>query len=307
MSFARIRGIVAATHTPFHASGSLNLSVVEAQAAHLARNDVRYAFVAGTTGECHSLTTGERCHLTERWMEVTRGSNLQVVVHVGGNCLIEAKALAAHAQEKGALAIAALAPSYFKPRTLELLVDCCAEVAAAAPALPFYYYDIPHMTGVPLPMGGFLAQARERVPTLAGLKFSNGDLLQLQCCVRVAEDSLDVLFGFDELLLPALALGVNGAVGSTYNFAAPLYHRLMKAFSTGDLPAARAEQLRSVALVEILNRHGFMGATKAVMKMTGVDVGPARLPNATLSNAQTQSLRSDLEQVGFFDWIRLER
>jgi len=307
MSKICITGLVAAPHTPFHADGSLNLGGVENQAGHLARGQIHFAFIGGTTGECHSLTLDERQQLAARWMEVTRGTALKVIVHAGANCLADARLLAAQAQQLGALAIAALAPSYFKPRTLELLVDCCAEVAAAAPALPFYYYDIPHMTGVPLPMGDFLPQARERIPTFAGLKFSNGDLLQLQRCVRAAEGSLDVLFGFDELLLPALALGVNGAVGSTYNFGAPLYHRLMKAFSAGDLPAARAEQLRSVALVEILNRHGFMGATKAVMKMTGVDVGPARLPNATLSNAQTKLLRSDLEQAGFFDWIRLER
>jgi len=188
-----------------------------------------------------------------------------------------------------------------------LLISCCAEVAAAAPALPFYYYDIPHLTGVSWPMGEFLDQAKSRVATFAGLKFTNNDLMQLQCCLRAAGDTLDVLFGFDEMLLPALVLGVGGAVGSTYNFAAPLYHRVMKAFAAGDLAAARAEQLRSVALIEIVNRYGFMGATKAVMKMVGVDVGPARLPNATLSADETAGLRSELERVGFFDWIRLAR
>jgi N-acetylneuraminate lyase len=304
MPFSRIRGIVAATHTPFHADGSLNLDVVEAQAAHLLLNGVHYAFVAGTTGESYSLTLDERRQLTVRWTEVTRGLELKVIVHVGGNCLADAKTLAAQAQQQGACAIAALSPSYFKPRSLDLLISCCAEVAAAAPALPFYYYDIPHMTGVALPMGDFLDQARNRIPTLAGLKFTNNDLMQLQCCLRAAGSALDVLFGFDEMLLSALALGVTGAVGSTYNFAAPVYHRVMKAFAAGDLASARAEQLRSVALIEIVNRYGFMGATKAIMKMVGVDVGPARLPNATLSGDQRAALRSELEQAGFFDWIR---
>jgi N-acetylneuraminate lyase len=176
-------------------------------------------------------------------------------------------------------------------------------VAAAAPALPFYYYDIPHMTGVALPMGQFLEQARTRIPTLAGLKFTNNDLMQLQCCLRAAGRELDVLFGFDEMLLPALALGANGAVGSTYNFAAPVYHRVIKAFAAGDLTAARAEQLRSVRLIEIVNRYGFMGATKTVMQMLGVEVGPPRLPLARLSGERI-ALRSELEQAGFFDWIR---
>jgi N-acetylneuraminate lyase len=300
----RITGLVAATHTPFQADGSLHLTGVQRQAEHLLANGIQFAFIGGTTGECHSLTLDERRQLCVRWMQVTRGTALNVVVHVGGNCLADAKTLAAQAQELGAVAIAAMAPSYFKPRTQELLIACCAEIAAAAPELPFYYYDIPHMTGVALPMGEFLEQAKTRVATLAGLKFTNNDLMQLQCCLRAAAGRLDVLFGFDEMLLPALALGVSGAVGSTYNFAAPLYHRVMKGFAAGDFAAARAAQLCSVALIEIVNRYGFMGATKAMMNMIGVEVGPARLPNATLSAESAAALKADLERAGFFDWIR---
>jgi N-acetylneuraminate lyase len=47
-----------------------------------------------------------------------------------------------------------------------------------------------------------------------------------------------------------------------------------------------------------------MGAAKAVMTMLGVDVGPARLPNPSLSAAQAEELRGRLEALGFFDWIR---
>lgn len=300
----RITGLVAATHTPFQVDGTLDLKVVERQAEHLLACGIKFAFIAGTTGECHSLTLDERRQLSARWMDVTRGSSLKVVVHVGGNCLSDAKVLAAQAEESGAFAMAAMAPSYFKPGTIEALVDCCADIATAAGQLPFYYYDIPHMTGVAWPMSEFLDRARTRIPTLAGLKFTNNDLMQLQCCLRTAGGTLDVLFGCDEMLLPALALGVSGAVGSTYNFAAPLYHRVIKAFMARDLEAARAEQLRSVTLIQIVSRYGFLGATKAVMKMAGVNVGPTRLPNATLSASQVAALRFELERAGFFEWIR---
>src|SRR3989442_11747424 len=134
-----LHGLVAATHTPFHNDGSLNLTVVEKQAAHLLANGVKFAFIAGTTGEGHSLTLDERRALTQRWCEVARGSEVKVVVHVGGNCLADARTLAAQAQKLDAMAIAAMSPSYFKPRSLDALIACCAEVAAAAPGLPFYY------------------------------------------------------------------------------------------------------------------------------------------------------------------------
>jgi N-acetylneuraminate lyase len=113
-----------------------------------------------------------------------------------------------------------------------------------------------------------------------------------------------VLWGYDENLLAALALGARGAVGSTYNFAAPIYHRLIARFQAGELAAARDEQFRSVRLVVLLAGYGFMAAAKATMGMLGVDVGPPRLPIKRLAPQQIAALRSDLEKLGFFDWIK---
>jgi N-acetylneuraminate lyase len=299
-----LRGLVAATHTPFNPDGALNLAVVEKQAAHLLANGVTLAFIGGSTGESHSLTLDERRALAQRWTDVARGTPLKVVVHVGSNCLGDARMLAAQAQQLGALAIAAFAPSYFKPKTLAALIEWCAAIAAAAPQTPFYFYDIPSLTGVNFPMPDLLAQAGDRIPTLAGIKFTNSDLMSYQLCLRAAGGSFDVPYGTDEWMLAALALGARGAVGSTYNFAAPVYQRLMAAFERGDLAAARAEQFRSVQLVGLLAGLGYMGAAKAVMKLLGVDVGPARPPHANPSPEQVTQLRADLERLGFFEWIK---
>jgi len=276
---------------------------VEAQAAHLHAHGIELAFVGGSTGEAHSLSLEERRALARRWVEVARGTGLGVVVHVGANCLADSRALAGQAEELGAVAISALAPSYFKPRDTDALVACCADVAAAAPRTPFYFYDIPALTGVSLSMPDFLERAEGRVPTLAGIKFTSPDLMAYQLCLHAAGGVFDVPYGVDEWLLAALSLGARGAVGSTYNFAAPVYTRMLRAFADGDLEAARREQLRSVQLVRLLAGHGYMGASKAVMAMLGVDVGPARLPHARLSADQVAQLRGDLEALGFFDWI----
>ena len=299
----KITGLVAATHTPFHTDGSLNLAVVEKQAAHLLANGVRFAFIGGTTGESSSLTLDERCALSVRWMEVVRGSELQVIVHVGANCLADARSLAAQAQQVGAVAISAVAPSYFKPANVACLVDCMADIAAAAPALPFYYYEIPLLTGLAHSPSAFLAQAAGHIPNLAGIKFTSSNLMEYQLCRAFRDSAFDIPFGFDEIMLSALALGATGAVGSSFNFAAPIYRRVMKAFAAGDMTAARAEQFRSVQLIALLASRGYMGAAKATMKMLGVDVGPARLPNGSLDAAQQTALRADLEKLGFFDWV----
>jgi N-acetylneuraminate lyase len=299
----RLTGLVPAVLTPFDPAGELNLAAVEKQAALLLGDGVTAVFVGGTTGESASLTVEERLALAARWAAVAKGTPLRVVVHVGTNCLPDARHLATHAESVGAAAVAAVAPSYFKPRTLDVLVAWCEQLAAAAPATPFYFYDIPSMTGVALPMPEFLNRAADRIPTLAGLKFTNPDLMAFQQLLRVRGGRFDVLWGTDEYLLAALVLGGEGAVGSTYNFAAPLYHRMITVLRAGDLVAAREEQYRSVRLVGLLAGYGFLAAAKEVMRVRGVDLGPVRLPNPNLTAEQTAELRQELERIGFAGWV----
>ncbi|MDX2039209.1 MAG: dihydrodipicolinate synthase family protein [Isosphaeraceae bacterium] len=294
---ARLLGLTAAAHTPFAADGSLDLAVVERQAEHLARSGVAAVFVGGTTGESHSLTADERLRLARRWVDATRAGGPRVVVHVGANCLDDSRALAGDAEQAGASAISALAPSYFKPRSLEALVAWCEAIAAAAPALPFYFYDIPALTGVHLGMPEFLDAARSRIPNLAGIKFTNSDLMAYQLCLRADDAKWDVPFGCDEYLLAALALGARGAVGSSYNFAAPIYLRLIEAFERGDLEQARVEQFRSVRLIRLLASFGYMAAAKAVMRRIGLDVGPPRPPHDRLTAEQESRLFAELDRL----------
>jgi N-acetylneuraminate lyase len=301
--FTKLTGLIAATHTPMNPDGSLRLETVAAQAQHLIAHGITAAFICGSTGESHSLSVAERQALARRWTEVIRGTPLQLIVHVGHNALPEAQRLAEDAQQQGAQAIAALAPNYFKPAGVAELVDFCAAIAERAPELPFYFYDIPVLTGVSLPMDEFLTLGRQRIPTLAGLKFTNPDSAQLQLCLRHSEGQFDILYGNDEYLLTALSLGVRGAVGSTYNYAAPLYQRLLAAFERGDLATARDLQYQSVQLVRLCAAFGHAQAAKAVMGLLGVDCGPVRLPLRALTPEQIAELRRRLDAAGFFDWI----
>lgn len=298
-----LAGLVAAVHSPFTSTGELNLAAVERQAEHLLRHKVAAAFVCGTTGESHSLTCDERLRLAQRWSEVVRGTPLLLVVHVGANCLADARALAEHAQRINAAAISALSPCYFKPKSLDALVACSAEIAQAAPALPFYHYDIPSMTGVSFPIGDYLDLAGERIKNLAGAKFTNPDLMAYQRGLRAGEGRFDLPWGCDEFLLAALGFGARGAVGSSYNFLAPIFHRLMQAFQAGDLLTAREEQYRAVRIIETLIGFGYIPAAKVVMGCLGIDVGPARLPLSNLAPQQQTELRAKLESLGFFDLV----
>jgi len=299
----RFTGLIAATHTPFDAAGGLNLDAVPAIGAHLQRSGVTAAFIAGSTGESHSLTVDERLSLAQCWQKTAADCGLRLIVHVGHNCQRDAIRLAAHAASIKADAIASAPPNYFKPATVEDLINFCQPVAAAAPDTPFYFYDIPSLTGVVLPMPAFLMQGKQAMPNLTGLKYTNADQMQFQECVHLDGGSFDILSGFDEVLLASLSLGAKGAVGSTYNFAAPLYLGVIKAFENGDFALARQLQLQSVKLVRVCVKYGFMGAAKSIMQMLGVDCGPVRPPLSAISAQQQKLLKAELTELGFFEWI----
>jgi N-acetylneuraminate lyase len=294
----RLNGLVAAPFTAMHADGGLNLNFIEQQAKALVDSGVQGAFICGTTGEGFSLTTAERMQVAERWVAVAP-PQLKVIVHVAHNSIGEGRELAAHAARIGAYAIASVGSTFFRPATTERLVEFCAQFAEAAPDLPFYYYHMPAMTGVNLPMTEFLQLGAKRIPSLAGIKFTDENLMNYAQCLHLEGGRFDILFGRDEILLAALSLGATGAVGSTYNYMAPIYTRLIAAFQAGDVPAARRWQMLSIQIIAVMARYGGLPAGKAMMKMIGLDCGPVRLPLRNLTTEELAAFRLDLERVGF--------
>lgn len=299
-----ITGLVPATFTPMHDDGSLNLAPVGPTVDRLAAQGVSALFTCGSTGESASLTTAERQATLEAFVTAAAG-RLPVIAHVGHTSLADARALASHAQQVGAAAIAALPPFYVKPGSVQVLVDCMAEIASAAPDLPFYYYHIPGLTGVNLDMVDFLRQGSQRIPTLVGIKYSSPTLYELQACIAFDGGRFNILFGVDEMLLSGLAAGAHGAVGSTFNFAAPLYQQIMAAFAAGDLATAQRLQLLSAQMVlKVVGSYRPLPGLKAILGFAGPSYGPARLPQVALSPAEIASLRADMAELGFLEWVQ---
>jgi len=294
-------GLIAAPVTAMGADGSVHLDAVDAQAAALAANGVAGAFVCGTTGEGVSLSAEERMAVAARWRQAA-AKGFRVIVHVGHQSTVEARRLAEHAERIGADAVAAAGPCFFKPATLDHFIDYLAEIAAAT-ALPFYYYHIPSMTGVNVKLSELLARGGKRIPTFAGAKFTHEDLMDFALALALDGGRYELLFGRDEFLLAALALGARGAVGTTYGFAAPLYRRIVAAFERGDMPAARADQRRAMEMIRTFRAFGGgPAAAKGIMKLIGLDAGPVRPPLRSLTDAQLAELREQLDGQGFFEY-----
>jgi len=303
-STAPFEGLVAAPHTPFDEAGELALAPVEAQAERLLDDGVGAVYVAGATGEGLSLSVSERERLFERWVELAAASPMRVIAHVGASSLPEAVHLARRADALGVEAIASIAPPFHRPATPEEWLEWLVPIAGAAPERPLYLYDIPELSGVSLDTARLLELAAERLPSLRGVKYTRPELDLFQRCRTAAGGRFELLWGRDEALLAGLALGARGAVGSSYNFAAPLYHRLIRAFQAGELEAAREAQRDSLALIDTLARFGYLAAAKETMGLLGVDVGAPRAPGRALSASGKEALRNELDRLGWLDRLR---
>uniref|UniRef100_A0A8B9X6P3 N-acetylneuraminate lyase n=1 Tax=Bos mutus grunniens TaxID=30521 RepID=A0A8B9X6P3_BOSMU len=199
----KLQGLVAATITPMTEHGEINFSVIGRYVDYLVEEQgVKNVFVNGTTGEGLSLSISERCRVAEEW--VTKGRNKldQIVIHVGALSLKESQELAQHAAEIGADGIAVIAPFFLKPWNKDVLINFLKEVAAAAPALPFYYYHIPALTGVKIRAEELLDGIQDKIPSFQGLKFSDTDLLDFgQCVDQNRQRQFAFLFGVDEFCI----------------------------------------------------------------------------------------------------------
>ncbi len=293
--FRKLEGLIAAPHTPFGKDGEINLKEIPKQVALLIKSGVTGAYVCGSTGEGISCSVAERKTVAEAWAKHAKGK-LFVIVHVGALALKDAQELAAHAQKIGADATSIVPPNYFKPASIDILIDYINAVVSHAPRLPFYYYHT-SMTGVNLPMVQFLEKADGRIANLAGIKFNSTDLYEYQNCLRACGGKYDITWGVDEFFAGAITCGAKSAIGSTYNYAAPIYHKIWTAVEKGDLKSAQAGMEKACQIVDILVQYGGVAAGKAMMAVHGVDVGDVRLPLKALTSEQKKDVVFRLKKI----------
>jgi N-acetylneuraminate lyase len=295
-----VNGLIAAPFTPFHANQELHLDIIPEYVDRLVRDGLKGIFVCGSNGEGPNMTMEERMLVAETFKQAAAG-RLKVFVHVGHTSIAESRKLAIHAQKIGADAVSSVAAFYFKPGTVSTLVSAMSEIAEVIPDMPFYYYHIPHLTGVGMDMIEFLNLSEKKIPNLAGIKYTASTIWEYQLCLGHAGGKYDILFGLDEMLLPALSVGCKGAIGSTYTFAAPLYLQVYNSFHQGRLEEAREKMHYLVEMIRVLLMFPPIPAQKAIMKRIGLDLGPNRLPLVTMSKEDENSFYKKLDALQFFE------
>ena len=184
-----------------------------------------------------------------------------------------------------------------KPADENRLAEFCTRIGESVPQIPVYFYHIPALTGVNIPMIRFMEEISAMLPNFAGIKYTHEDFMDFMSCLNYQDGAYDLLWGKDECLLPALSLGCKGGVGSTYNYAAPLYQSLIKAFNEGDISKARHLQQLSINMIDLLDKYGGIATGKAFMKYIGFDCGSFRSPVQNMADDLCDDFANDVRNL----------
>lgn len=246
------------------------------------RNIIRYnidemkvdgLYVGGSTGENFMISTEMKKRIFEIVKDEAKDA-VKLIAQVGSINLYEAVELGKYATELGYDSLSAVTPFYYKFDFEEIKNYYMTIVNETNNNM--IIYSIPFLTGVNMNVqqfGELLCHDK-----IIGIKFTAGDFYLLE---RVREAFPDKLLyaGFDEMLLPAVALGVDGAIGSTYNVTGKIAREVFDATIAGDLVTARKKQTYLNNIIEALLGNGIYQTIKEILKLKGVDaVGYCRLP-----------------------------
>jgi len=303
----KITSLMAAVYTPMKGPGSLELDLdrIMPYAKFLKSKNITNVMPAGSNGESLSLTVPERKALAEAWGKAGQATGLKIYMHVGSESLPESMDLTAHASKTpGIYGAVCMSPVYFKP-TLETLHDFLAHTASAAPDFPFWFYHFPDDTGVLAgQVNKLLGMIEEsgRIPNFMGIKYTDYNLMDFSLCKQVKNGKYNMLFGRDEQALAAFDLGADAAVSSTVNYA-PSLREAVQAYQSGDKALAWAKQAENARLCSLFGQFESQGKNvqKNIIKMSGMDVGPSRLPKRDLDAAEYEALKAQLVSLKMID------
>ena len=269
--------LLTAMITPFGPDGKVNRTEAARLAQHLVDNQGHDGLVInGTTGESPTTSDKEKRELLDTVIEAV-GDRASVVAGVGTFDTYHTIELSRQATEAGADGLLVVTPYYSRP-PVDALEEHFLAVADAS-ELPIMLYDIPHRAGIPIPEASLIRLADH--PRIVAVKDAKGDICSSSAVI--ANSTLTYYAGDDAYLLPLLAVGGAGVVGTSTHFSGLQVRALLDAFVAGNLEHAR--QLNAQLLPVFRGVFATQGTmmVKAALNRCGFDVGMCRPPKGKVA------------------------
>ncbi len=279
------RPLIVAAVTPLRDGGdAVDADAIAPYVEFLVSHGADGVFACGTTGEGVLLGSDERRRAASAFRDALSGF---LVVHAGAQTTADTEALAGHAAEIGADAVAVIPPPYYGLDDASLAAHFIAAARACAP-LPFFCYAFTARSGYPLPVDVIRRIAAE-ADNLAGLKVSESPFERVEPYLELG---LPVLIGNEPLIAAGLERGAIGTVSGMASAFPDVVRACLDA--ADDEATARLGSLRTA-----MEASGqFIAAAKHVLGLRGVPVGPwLRAPLRTLTEAERAELEHSLEGV----------
>jgi 4-hydroxy-tetrahydrodipicolinate synthase len=283
-----IRGVITAMCTPFREDGSVDLDAARRLAAHLLEHGSHGLVVAGTTGECPTLTDGEEIELLQA-VRAEVGDEVTLICGTGTNDTRHSGELTRMAADAGADASLVVVPYYNKPNREGIRAHFEA-IAAAVPELPMVMYNIPSRVIVNADPE-LLGELGRDVPNIVAVKQANDEEL-------APIDGLALLAGNDNTFLRVLELGGDGGILVAAHLVGPQMREMWDAAQAGDLQRAREIDAVLTKVYEGISVTTNPIPVKTGLEMLGICSARLRLPMIPADDEQRAAVRAALEGVG---------
>ncbi|MDR0959286.1 MAG: 4-hydroxy-tetrahydrodipicolinate synthase [Propionibacteriaceae bacterium] len=284
--------LLTAMVTPFTADGAVDIDEARRLAVHLVddqRNDG--IVVNGTTGEAPTTTDDEKRALVRVVAEAV-GDRAVVVAGIGTNDTAHTQRLAEQAADAGAHGLLVVTPYYSRPPQAGIVAHFGA--VADTTDLPVMIYDIPHRAGVPVDEESLAALAAH--PRITAVKDAKGNIAS--SARLIADTDLAYYAGDDAMVLPLLAVGGSGLVGTSTHLTGALTADLIAAWNRGDQGEALSIYRRLLPVYRgVFATQGVL-LVKAGLAARGFAPGSVRLPLVDATADQVATFIGLLDAAG---------
>jgi 4-hydroxy-tetrahydrodipicolinate synthase len=288
----KVKGLFTALITPFNKDGRVDADRLDELVRFQISKGAEGIYPCGSTGLGPMLNLEERKTIAETVVNSARGK-VPVVVQVGSADTASTIELAQHAERIGVDAVASLTPYYYKPG--EKAVTKHFEAVSRAVSIPLFAYNIPQFTGNNLQAS--LVAELARSGTIAGIKDSSRDFLQLLEIIGAVPDEFVVMNGIEEYGLFAIMSGADGLVSGGASALPELFKSMVASQRGGDYKAALAFQ-RTIQQVKELVKSGPISAYYEILRARGIDCGVPRLPLQPLERKDAAGAIAGLKRLG---------
>jgi 4-hydroxy-tetrahydrodipicolinate synthase len=295
----RLEGVLPAVVTPFDKQEEFDEEAFRRLIDWLIERGITGIVPCGTTGEFSLMTQGERARVIEVCVDQVNG-RIPVIAGTGDTSTKLVIDATKHALDVGADAAIIVNPYYMKPKGGKGIFDHYSAISEAVD-IPMVIYNIPVATNQYIPWQ--VVEDLADLDNVVGMKDSSGDMKYLMTVLEKVSDKIDVVCGWDEIVLPALAAGANGMILASANVIAPLWLDIYSKVREGRLEEAREAMRRVQKFTRHMVATGAQGP-KLCLNYMGLKVGGTRRPiiiGDTVSYELREELRIELEKLGLLE------